>query len=220
MKKILIVEDDIELSKELKLLLEQNGYQAEIVSDFFNTKQQILESNSDLVLLDINIPNENGEYLLKEIRKVSNVPIIMVTSRNTELDEVVSMSYGADDYITKPYNPTILLLHIEALFKQIEKNSPRLRYRHIQLNLEKGTIETENEEITLSKNELMIFTYLLKNQGKIVTREDIMNYLWDTEEFIDDNTLTVNINRLRKRLLDVGLGDCIETRRGQGYILL
>ena len=220
MKKILIVEDDIELSKELKLLLEQNGYQAEIVSDFFNTKQQILESNSDLVLLDINIPNENGEYLLKEIRKVSNVPIIMVTSRNTELDEVVSMSYGADDYITKPYNHTILLLHIEALFKRIEKNSPRLRYRHIQLNLEKGTIETENEEITLSKNELMIFTYLLKNQGKEVTREDIMNYLWDTEEFIDDNTLTVNINRLRKRLLDVGLGDCIETRRGQGYILL
>ncbi len=220
MKKILIVEDDIELSKELKLLLEQNGYQAEIVSDFSNTKQQILENNSDLVLLDINIPNENGEYLLKEIRKVSNVPIIMVTSRNTELDEVVSMSYGADDYITKPYNPTILLLHIEALFKRIEKNSPRLRYRHIQLNLEKGTIETENEEITLSKNELMIFTYLSKNQGKIVTREDIMNYLWDTEEFIDDNTLTVNINRLRKRLLDVGLGDCIETRRGQGYILL
>lgn len=220
MKKILIVEDDIELSKELKLLLEQNGYQSEAVSDFSNTKQQILESNSDLVLLDINIPNENGEYLLKEVRKVSNVPIIMVTSRNTELDEVVSMSYGADDYITKPYNPTILLLHIEALFKRIEKNSPRLRYRHIQLNLEKGTIETENEEITLSKNELMIFTYLLKNQGKIVTREDIMNYLWDTEEFIDDNTLTVNINRLRRRLLDVGLGDCIETRRGQGYILL
>ena len=159
MKKILIVEDDIELSKELKLLLEQNGYQAEAVSDFSNTKQQILESNSDLVLLDINIPNENGEYLLKEVRKVSNVPIIMVTSRNTELDEVVSMSYGADDYITKPYNPTILLLHIEALFKRIEKNSPRLRYRHIQLNLEKGTIETENEEITLSKNELMIFIF-------------------------------------------------------------
>ena len=220
MKKILIVEDDIELSKELKLLLEQNGYQAEIVSDFSNTKQQILENNSDLVLLDINIPNENGEYLLKEIRKTSNVPIIMVTSRNTELDEVVSMSYGADDYITKPYNPTILLLHIEALFKRIEKNSPRLRYRHIELNLEKGTIEAGTKEIILSKNELMIFSYLLKNQGKIVTREDIMNYLWNTEEFIDDNTLTVNINRLRKRLLDVGLGDCIETRRGQGYILL
>ena len=220
MKKILIVEDDIELSKELKLLLEQNGYQAEIVSDFSNTKQQILENNSDLVLLDINIPNENGEYLLKEIRKTSNVPIIMVTSRNTELDEVVSMSYGADDYITKPYNPTILLLHIEALFKRIEKNSPRLRYRHIELNLEKGTIEAGTEEIILSKNELMIFSYLLKNPGKIVTREDIMNYLWNTEEFIDDNTLTVNINRLRKRLLDVGLGDCIETRRGQGYILL
>ena len=220
MKKILIVEDDIELSKELKLLLEQNGYQAEAISNFSNTKQQILESNSDLVLLDINIPNENGEYLLKEVRKVSNVPIIMVTSRNTELDEVVSMSYGADDYITKPYNPTILLLHIEALFKRIEKNSPRLRYRHIELNLEKGTIEAGTEEIILSKNELMIFSYLLKNQGKIVTREDIMNYLWNTEEFIDDNTLTVNINRLRKRLLDVGLGDCIETRRGQGYILL
>ena len=220
MKKVLIVEDDIELSKELKLLLEQNGYQAEAISNFSNTKQQILESNSDLVLLDINIPNENGEYLLKEIRKVSNVPIIMVTSRNTELDEVVSMSYGADDYITKPYNPTILLLHIEALFKRIEKNSPRLRYRHIELNLEKGTIEAGTEEIILSKNELMIFSYLLKNQGKIVTREDIINYLWNTEEFIDDNTLTVNINRLRKRLLDVGLGDCIETRRGQGYILL
>ncbi|HIT22299.1 MAG TPA: response regulator [Candidatus Scybalousia intestinigallinarum] len=112
MKKILIVEDDSELSKELKLLLEQNGYQAEAVTDFSNTKQQILQSNSDLVLLDINIPNENGEYLLKEIRKVNNVPIIMVTSRNTELDEVLSMSYGADDYITKPYNKFKHTVHV------------------------------------------------------------------------------------------------------------
>ncbi len=220
MKKILIVEDDIELSQELKILLEHNGYEASILTDFKNSLTTILESNVDLILLDINIPEMNGEYLLKEIRKSSNIPIIMVTSKSTELDEVISMSYGADDYITKPYNPTILLLHVEAIFKRLDNINTILAYRDIKLNLSKGVIETNSQEVSLSKNELKIFYYLLKNKNTIVTRDDIINYLWDNEEFVDDNTLTVNINRLRKKLTDLGLEDAIETRRGQGYILL
>ena len=128
----------------------------------------------------------------------------MVTSKDSEIDEILALSYGADDYITKPYNPTILLLHIEAVFKRLHKAEPKLTY----------------QELLLSKNEMGIFYYLLMNQGKIVTRDDIMNYLWGTDKFIDDNTLTVNMTRLRKRLEKIGLFDVIETRRDQGYMLI
>lgn len=220
MKKIIVVEDDIALRDELSLLLQHNGYEVTVITDFTNTLNQLQEMNADLILLDINIPNMSGEYLLKEYRKTSSTPILMVTSRNNEMDELVSMSYGADDYITKPYNPQILILRIEAVLKRFGETSTTLSYRHIKLNLSKGVIETSHEEIPLSKNELKIFYYLLTHVGIIVTREEIMRYLWDTEEFIDDNTLTVNMNRLRNRLLEAGLEDAIETRRGQGYILL
>lgn len=220
MKNILIVEDDKTLSQELKELLEVNGYNANILELSGDIKEKIIKENPNLVLLDINLPNINGEFLLKEIRKVSNVPIIIVTSRDTETDEVISMSFGADDYITKPYNPTILLLRIEAVLKRLNNESNKLEYKNIIINKDKGQIETEKETITISKNELIILTLLVKNKGKIVSREEIMNYLWDTDVFIDDNTLTVNINRLRNRLESVGLKNVIETRRGQGYILI
>ena len=215
-----MVEDDQELRKELGILLKNNGYEIEEVEDFTKTKEQILSSTADLILLDINIPNSYGEYLLKQIRKESNVPIMMVTSKNTEMDEVVSFSYGADDYITKPYHPRILLLHIEAILKRIQPSTQSLTYRHVKLNISKSVIETSEGEYPLSKNEMKIFYYLLTNVGKIVTREEMMNFLWDTEEFIDDNTLTVNVNRLRSKLEEVGLKEVIETRRGQGYVLL
>lgn len=218
--KILIVEDDIELRKELKVLLDNNDYQGIILDDFKNSLSRILEINPDLILLDIKIPYLNGQQLLKKLREVSNVPVIMVTSKDSEIDEILSYSYGVDDYITKPYNPTILLLHIEAIFKRLQKNEPKLEYHGVKINLLKSTLEKEDMSLLLSKNEISIFYYLVINQGKIVTRDDIMNYLWGTDKFIDDNTLTVNMTRLRKKIAKIGLVDVIETRRDQGYILI
>ncbi len=220
MKNILIVEDNIELRNELKILLENNNYQVTTITTFTDVVNRINQINPDLILLDLNIPNLNGQLVLKELRKDSNVPVIIVTSKNTEVDEVVSMSYGADDYITKPYNPTILLLHIEAIFKRIDGESNIITYHNIKLNLSNGTIKNGEYELTLTKNEQKILYYLIKNKGHIVTRDDIINYLWDTEDFIDDNTLTVNINRLRKKLATIKLDNIIETRRGEGYIIL
>ena len=220
MKNILIVEDNIELRNELKILLENNNYQVTTITTFTDVVNRINQINPDLILLDLNIPNLNGQLVLKELRKDSNVPVIIVTSKNTEVDEVVSMSYGADYYITKPYNPTILLLHIEAIFKRIDGESNIITYHNIKLNLSNGTIKNGEYELTLTKNEQKILYYLIKNKGHIVTRDDIINYLWDTEDFIDDNTLTVNINRLRKKLATIKLDNIIETRRGEGYIIL
>lgn len=217
---ILIIEDDIELRDELKILLEDNGYSVIVLNSFENVKKDILNINPDLVLLDIKIPYINGQQILKEVRKESDIPIIMVTSKNTEVDEVLSMSYGADDYITKPYSPILLLLRIEALLKRINKNNKNLTYRHVKINLLKSTIESNEQELLLSKNEITIFYFLLMHKGEIVTRDEMMNYLWGNDRFIDDNTLTVNINRLRKKLEEIDLSGVIKTRREQGYILI
>lgn len=218
--KILIIEDEIELREELKVLLDENGYEGIILESFENIKQDTLSINPDLILLDIKIPYTNGQQLLKEIRKESDVPIIMVTSKNTEMDEVLSMSYGADDYITKPYNPILLLLRIEAILKRVNKSNNNLSYNNVKVNLLKSTLEYEDKELLLSKNEMSIFYFMLMNKGKIVSRDAIMNYLWGNDRFIDDNTLTVNINRLRKKLETIDLKGVIETRREQGYILI
>lgn len=218
--KILIIEDDLELRDELKILLDNNGYQGIILIDLKNALSEILKIDPDLILLDIKIPYLNGQQLLKQLREVSTIPVIMVTSKDSEIDEILALSYGADDYITKPYNPTILLLHIEAIFKRLKKVEPKLYYQDINVNLLKSTLEKDDEELLLSKNEMGIFYFLLMNQGKIVTRDDIMNYLWGTDKFIDDNTLTVNMTRLKKKIERIGLIDVIETRRDQGYILI
>lgn len=219
-KKIIIVEDDKMLAQELKELLYNNGYESMIIEDFEKTTEKILKQNADMILLDINLPNINGEFLLKEIRKKSSIPIIMVTSRDTEADEVISMSTGADDYITKPYNPTILLLRIEAIFKRVNKENEKIEYKDVEVDKDRSMIKRKNKQVVLSKNEILIFDFLIKNQGKIVSRDDIINYLWDSEEFVDDNTLSVNMTRLRNKLVEIDLENVIETRRGQGYILL
>ena len=218
--KILIIEDDFELSNELKILLDNNGYHGIILQDLQNALENIIKINPDLILLDIKLPYLNGQQLLKQIRKNSNVPVIMVTSKDSEIDEILAMSYGADDYITKPYNPTILLLHIEAIFKRLNKIDNNLVYHGVNINLSKSTLKKDDIELLLSKNEMSIFYFLLKNQGKIVSRDEIMNYLWGTDKFIDDNTLTVNMTRLKKKLVQIGLINVIETRRDQGYILI
>ena len=219
MKKILIVEDDISISSELKDLLDNAGYNGVVLKDFENSYKKKKKENPDLILLDINIPKLNGEMLLQKIRKESNVPIIMVTSKNTETDEVLSMSYGADDYITKPYNPTILLLRINAIFKRMENKSDILAYNELEIDPKKGIIKNEKEEIILTKNEMIIFTFLLANKGNIVTRDELMTDLWNNDSYINDNALNVNISRLRTKLKDFGYEDAIETRKGQGYIL-
>lgn len=223
MAKIMIIEDDKLISKELKELLENSGYEVEILEDFKNSLNEILNYSPNLILLDINIPYENGELLLQNLRKKSNIPVIMVTSKNSEIDEALSISYGADDYITKPYNPNILLLRIGAVLKRTRENyyrdSNKLTYKNLIFDTQKGTIKKDNIELILTKNEIIIFSYLLTHQNKIVTRDELMTTLWDNTEFVNDNALTVNISRLRSKLKEVGLDDAIDTRKGQGYIL-
>ena len=220
MKKILIVEDDKDISIELKALLENSGYEASILTDFKNASDEILRNEPDLVLLDINIPYMNGEMLLRDLRQKTDVPVIMVTSRDSEADEVLSMSYGADDYITKPYSPTILLLRIQNIFKRLDNSTEVLKYKDLEVSPSRGTLSGNNKELELTKNEMLIFQHLLNNQNRIVSRDELMTILWNNEEYINDNALTVNISRLRSKLEDFGYPNAIETRKGQGYILL
>lgn len=219
MEKILIIEDDIELRDELKSLLNRNGYEGIALEEFTDSYSQVINANADLILLDINLPQIDGQSLLKKIRTESNVPIIMVTSKNTEMDEVICMTYGADDFISKPYNPVILLLHIEAVLKRNNYTKQELVYGNMQVDSDRGVIILNGKATELSKNEMKILIYLLKNKGRIVSRDELISYLWDNEEFVDDNTLTVNINRVRKKLEENGLEDVILTKRGQGYLI-
>lgn len=222
MQKILIVEDDEKLRRELEIFLGRNGYQAMGLESYENTLGDMIKAGADLILLDINLPNADGEWLLKEFRKESDIPVIMITSRDNEMDELLSMHYGADHYVTKPFNTQILLAKIMAILKRTNGFLPqdKINCGQFVLNISKGRIEREERVAELTGNELKIITFLVKNKGRIVSREEIMNDLWDSEEFIDDNTLTVNITRIRKKLEEVGLENIIETRRGQGYILL
>lgn len=222
MKKILIIEDDKTISDELKILLDDNGYDSYQLFNFHQVTKKIIEFDPDLVLLDIVLPGTNGQTILKEIRKESNLPVIMLTSKTGDINEIMSMSYGADDYITKPYNPTLLLLRIETLFRHldVQGSNDQIEYNQMTINLLKSTLTYKDNEIILSKNELTILYYLIKNHGKIVSRDELMDHLWDYSDFVDDNTLTVNINRLRKKMKNLGILDSIETRRKQGYILL
>lgn len=223
MDKVLIVEDDEKLRNELKIFLDRNGYNAIVLEKFDNTIEDILNEKADLILLDINLPYMDGEYICKEIRKSSNVPIIMITSRESELDELISLNYGADQYVTKPYNIQILLAKIAGLLKRsknTDTNQNIIDCKDFILNISKSLIEKDGIQIELTKNELKIIHYLVMKRGQIVSRDEIMDYLWDSQSFIDDNTLTVNIKRLRNKLEELNLKDVIETKRGQGYILL
>lgn len=223
MQKILIVEDDEKLRNELEIFLNNNGYEAKTLEEFKDTINKILEINPDLLLLDINLPEADGEYICKELRKKSEMPIIIVTSRDSEIDELLCINYGADHYITKPFNIQILLAKIGSLLRRtnsIGETNEKIDAKDFILNTSKSTIEKEGKIVELTKNEYKILHFLVHNREKIVSREDIMECLWDSESFIDDNTLTVNITRLRNRLGELGLKDILETRRGQGYILV
>ena len=219
----MIIEDEESIGKELLKLLENNNYEAILLKNFENALHEILETSPDLILLDINIPFIDGKALLQELRKISNIPVIMVTSINSETDEALSISYGADDYITKPYNPNILLLRIGAVLKRTKTNyntnGNELTYKELKLDFQKGIIKKDNIEIVLTKNEMIIFSCLLNHQNQIVTRDQLMTTLWDNSEYVNENALTVNISRLRNKLKEVGYEDAIDTRKGLGYIL-
>lgn len=225
LKKILIVEDDRDICSQLAGFLGNNGYQCEVLEEYVNVPQQIVASHADLVLLDIMLPGADGGNILRQLRKDSDVPVIMVTSKNTEMDEVLCMSYGADDFIAKPYNTAILLLHIEAVLKRLSGGGEDavITYENIRLDVGRGRMEISLSDgkrvVDLTKNEMRILQYLIQNQGSIVTRDQLMGYLWDSQEFVDDNTLTVNINRVRTKLKENGVEELIRTKRGMGYVL-
>ncbi|WMJ23848.1 response regulator transcription factor [Paludicola sp. MB14-C6] len=221
MAKIFIIEDDRIIRTELCNLLSRYGYDCEVSDQFETIVETALQSNSQLILLDVNLPYFDGYHVCREIRKQSSVPIIIVTSRDSELDELMSMNLGADDFIVKPYNTQILLARIASVLRRSVGNEPTntVIYQDVCLDISKSIVSFHDKEAELSKNEMRILHLLMKNREHIISRNDIMNDLWQSDEFVDDNTLTVNINRLRKKLEEIGVHDFLVTKRGQGYMI-
>ena len=219
---IMIIDDNEQLQNEIGNLLTINGYSVLKPEDFDKIPKMVKDDSPDLVLLDINLPSDDGFKLCTEIRSFSKVPIIFITSRNTNIDELMAITLGGDDYITKPYNTQILLARINALIKRAYPNDSNLdiiEYNGLKLNILSSTIEYKGNSKELTKNEMKILYYLLINKEKIVSRVEIMEYLWDSSMFVNDNTLTVNITRIRNKIEEIGLKDFIKTKRGQGYII-
>ena len=220
--KVFIIEDEEKIIIELSEFLNRYGYETSYSNDFENIVEIALKSAPHIILLDINLPYYDGYYICREIRKKSNVPIIVVTSRNSEIDELMSMNLGADDFVTKPYNTQILLARISSLLRRTYQNIDLevFEFNGLKYNMSTSEMEFNNNKIELTKNESRILYTLIKNKEKIVSRNELMKSLWQNDEFVDDNTLTVNINRLRKKLEEIGASDYLQTKRGQGYILI
>ena len=220
MANIFLLEDDKILSKGISIALKKDEHTVTAVYGYLEALQQYQKQKYDLFLLDINLPLFDGYYICREVRKASAVPIIIVTSRDSETDELMSMNLGADDFITKPYNTQILLAHIASVLKRAYRSpeeSAELSWNGVSLSLSRSAARCGDRETELSKNETRILHVLIRNRDTIVSRDVIMNELWQSNEFVDDNTLTVNINRLRKKLAEIGAPDYIVTKRGQGY---
>ncbi len=243
MKKIGILEDDEVLGRELQYFLESNGYEARwILPEEYAGKRAedvialLLRENLHLLLLDIGLPGVNGLHICKEFRVQSEVPVIMITSKNDELTELMSINNGADDFVAKPFNPQILVAHMESVLRRAYKpngNAEELRIvqeitdsrgqtirQEFAFEPLKGRITKGDSSVELSKNEIQILQSLVKHQGEIVSRDDIINALWDNCMFVDDNTLTVNMTRLKGKLEDIGIFGAIVTKRGMGYQLV
>ena len=222
MEKIMIIEDNKEFRNELIEFLSRYGYKAYGPDRFDNIIEIILKEDADLILLDINLPYYDGYFICREIRKVKNTPIIVVTSRNSDMDEIMSMNLGADDFVTKPYNTQVLLARISSVLRRASggKLQEVLEHKGLKLNITSGVLTFNENTSDLTKNELKVLSCLMKNKGIIVTRDELMDYLWSSDLFVDENTLSVNIARLRKKLVSLGFEDGIETKRGIGYILV
>ena len=217
--KIFIIEDELAIREELIELLLKYGYECGSSDDFQNIGEIALASGSNLILLDINLPYQDGFQICRYIRQKSNVPIIIITSRNTDFDELLGLNIGADDFISTPYNAQVLIARIQKLLArtyEVQTNTI-LYHKGLKLDLLKAMISNEKQEITLTKNELGILRLLMINKGNIIPRDAIIDELWQNEEFIDENTLNVNIVRLRKKLAKIGLPEYLETKRGMGY---
>ena len=218
MKRILIVEDDSELCCELKLLLENAGYEGVILQNFQRAKEEIISTCPDLILLDIGIPYMNGEMLLRELRKESQIPVIMVTSQNNETDEVLSMSFGADDYITKPFRANELLARLNCIMRRIEHNHDIIQTNDLSIDIRKYRVMKNNQEIVLSAIGYEILFLIVQNQGMVITRERMIEFIEEkTGNYIEDNTVSVHMKRLREKLGQYQQQEYIETVRGIGY---
>lgn len=218
--KICIVEDDIKIRSQLSIFLEKYGYECIIIKKFDNVINELLQLSPDVIILDINLPVYDGYYICRELREKTETPIIIVTSRDNEIDELMGMNLGADDFITKPYNTQILLARIASIIKRTYNNvTDILSYQGLKLNTSQSTVLFNEKQTELTKNENRILSYLMQNPHSIKSRDEIMHCLWQSDQFIDDNTLTVNINRLRGKLKNIGADNFIQTKRGQGYIL-
>ena len=220
-RKILIVEDDCTIRTQLKNLLTGNGYEAEAVTDFTDTVRIVKEYAPHLVLLDIKLPGNSGFEICSQIRIFSDMPIIFVTGSNTDMDELCSIMLGGDAFITKPYNTAILLAKIASLLKRAYASGQGevFTWKGAVLHLESSPIENEGQKAELTKNEVKILYYLFKNAGKICSRNDIVDFLWDNQLYVDDNALSVNVARIREKLAGIGLTDFIKTKHRQGYTL-
>ena len=221
MNRILIIEDDFRICEELKILLENSNYSVKTIISFENVLLQIKEYAPQLILLDINLPIKNGFELCSDIRTSSDVPIIFVTSRNTDMDELNSIIRGGDAFISKPYNIAILLAKIAALLKRYNRDtdSNQIEHNGVLLWMENSKLSFGNKEIELTKNEFQIMRYLFRNKGKICSRADIIEFLWGQQVYVEDNTLSVNITRIREKLKVLGVENFITTKHRQGYMI-
>ncbi len=220
--KILIVEDDRVIAGELKKYLSTWGYMIETVSDFNNVVTEFVHFSPHLVLLDISLPFYNGYYWCTEIRNISKIPIIFVSSTSDNMNIVMAINMGGDDFVSKPFDLAVLSAKIQAMLRRtysFQNNSALLECKGVILNLSNASLEVQENKLELTKNEFRILQILFENKGNSVTREAIMQHLWYGDCFVDDNTLAVNMTRLRKKLDDIGLQDFITTKKGIGYLL-
>lgn len=223
MNKVMIIEDDFKLRTMIAEHLGKWNFEPLMISNFEKIDEYVLEKTPDLVLLDINLPSFDGFYWCGKIRRVSDVPIIFVSSRSENMDIVMAMNMGGDDFIQKPFSLDVLVAKMNAIVRRTnqhhQSNIETIMAGELVLNLANGTAVYQEAEVTLTKNEYHILYLLMRKSGQIVSRDEIMKALWEDEQFIDDNTLTVNINRLRKKLETIGLADVIVTKKRQGYLL-
>ena len=220
MHKILLVEDDEVIRQQVKKILEQWDYEVVLVEDFMEVLSLFVKEEPHLVLMDIGLPLFNGYHWCQEIRKVSKVPIMFLSSRDQAMDIVMAINMGGDDFVTKPFDQNVLLAKIQGLLRrsyEFGKDQSLLEYMGVILNLKAMDLVYQGEVVSLTKNEFQILQVLFERSGNIVSREDLMKELWNSDFFIDDNTLSVNVARLRKKLEAVGLKDFIETKKGVGY---
>lgn len=222
MYRIYIVEDDPTIAKVVKKQVESWGFDGRECEDFQNVLREYANFNPHLILMDISLPFYNGYHWCREIRKVSSVPIIFISSASDNLNVVMAMNMGGDDFIAKPFDLDVLTAKVQAVLRRTydyANSSNLMEYRGVSINSGDGTISRDGQRFDLSKNELKIFISLLEEKGQIVSREALMEKLWATDSFVDENTLSVNVARLRKRLEAMGLSDAIETKKGMGYRL-